>query len=190
MGQQVIDFLNSTAGLIVSVSTIGSFIALLGTWLHKNGRRIISVANIVERELVPNGGASLKDHVSELRAEIKATRRMTGVLYFKTDAQGLFVEVAPKLADLPRAPREQIFGSGWIDVLMLDDRARVRKEWAAAVNEMREFSTQCRFPEDGANFEATITTIPVVVHSNGDRKISGFIGWVQEGNNEQDTSTI
>lgn len=57
------------AGVVVAVGTLWRMV------LRPIGQRVTTLAHLVEREMTPNGGASLRDQIDGLRADVEAHAR-------------------------------------------------------------------------------------------------------------------
>lgn len=140
----------------------------------------------IHKEVVPNGGSSLRDAVNRtelaLTVFINTTRAqwdgmgMFGICEFNpegelTYANGTYLKWVNR-------PEPAVLGSGWINCLVPRDRARVRAEWESCVDDQREF--RCDYTlvrEDGTELNVTGTRTPVSERPNG--PVLKWVGLVQ-----------
>ena len=119
----------------------------------------------IKKELIPNGGTSIKDTVNKLavsldkvatsidtlsvqgnRMELRQQNILNSVNIptFETDKNGECVFANKAYLELIGRSMEEIRGPSWINIIHPEDRAKVRAEWLAAVSENRNFEMTYR----------------------------------------------
>jgi PAS domain-containing protein len=109
--------------------------------------RISSQLADIKKELTPNGGGSLKDQVSRIEQgqiltelHAKALLDQSSAPTFRCDARGHWIWANRALLKLSDMQAEQIYGNGWINLVIASEREDVHCEWISAVEQGRDFS--------------------------------------------------
>jgi len=106
--------------------------------LRLNTETLAVVAKI-RSELQPNGGSSLHDVVHSILAAQRARDDRDDTSLFWTDAEGRMTHVNRAYLQLSGRTREELLGTGWVNVIASDDRYRITKLWRDAISEQRDF---------------------------------------------------
>ena len=126
---------------------------LKGTW-----HRVEKTCDLVQHELSPNGGDSIKDRISRIdlrlmicEARTRAAMQLSGIAHWESDEEGQCIYASPELCRLSGYLAEQIKGYGWINMIPEEQRAEVKEEWDRCVEDEREFSMDYSYihPEKG-----------------------------------------
>jgi len=102
-------------------------------------------------EVQVNGGSSLRDVLNHLFleniAEAASRRAMftDAIAFFEADADGKFVFVSDKLAEILDLNPHEAEGDGWITAIHPSDVERVTKSWRYAVTQKRAFVETFKF---------------------------------------------
>lgn len=108
---------------------------------------------LVKKEVLPNGGASLRDSVirnEEMTVQMKAdvalnlsisrqTLDMTGAIAFMAEADGSYFWVSLAWSEITGIGNADAAGSGWQAAIAPEDRDHVRREWESCCKEAWPF---------------------------------------------------
>lgn len=154
--------------------------------------RVSQAMDSVERmnkELGPNGGASIKDQVNRIdRLTARVDARQVALMaslpepMFWTDANGEFEMANRAMEDLTGFSRAHLMGMEWVSAVHPLDQTRVSKEWIGpddgAVKQKRAWITNCRIlTQSGKILQVHIEAHPVR-ESFGDHLLVGWHGVV------------
>ncbi len=128
-------------------------------------------------EVMPNGGSSLRDAVTTTLATAKRTELALTIFInstraqwdgmgmfavFEADAEGNNIYANTTYRKWTNRSGAEISGTGWINAIAFDDRAKVRIEWDSCIKDSREFVMNYRMQDAGGNkFCVTCTASPV-----------------------------
>lgn len=183
--------------LKVIASAVGAGASLWGVWLWlrrtsvvRSVRAFPSLAGTMEAirsdlhevrsQVTPNGGGSMRDAIGRIElslADVMAATQanadgsMEGHVDVSTDGRWTWCN-ATLLRWLASDPR-RVLGWGWVNSIMQDQRAEIRAEWEAAIEERREFNRRVRMrPLDGADpFPADWLLRPLTLNKDGSVRI-------------------
>lgn len=183
--------------LKVIASAVGAGASLWGVWLWlrrtsvvRSVRAFPSLAGTMEAirsdlhevrsQVTPNGGGSMRDAIGRIElslADVMAATQanadgsMEGHVDVSTDGRWTWCN-ATLLRWLASDPR-RVLGWGWVNSIMQDQRAEIRAEWEAAIEERREFNRRVRMrPLDGADpFAADWLLRPLTLNKDGSVRI-------------------
>ena len=110
----------------------------LDNTLKLNTETLAVVAKI-RSELQPNGGGSLHDVVHSILAAQRARDDRDEIALFWTDADGRMTHVNRAYLQLSGRTREELMGTGWVNVIASEDRYTITKRWREAITEQRDF---------------------------------------------------
>lgn len=139
----------------------------------------------IHSELKPNGGSSLADRIRRIEEQgvINATRQRLLLRederpMFYADKDGCVSRITQAYADLVGRPAESILEDGWKTHVSVLDRRKVSDEWAAAVDEEREFVMQMEMVNSSSRrrFQVEVIAYPAKT-LQGD--LVGYVGIVQ-----------
>lgn len=107
-----------------------------------------SKVDAILKELTPNGGGSLKDQVTSMRADVKTLKANVAVLrdglrfslglqptaVFETNEAGRCTNASPALCEMFGMTHEEMLGLGWLAALAsAEERDRAWLNWRSAV---------------------------------------------------------
>ena len=138
--------------------------ALVGAakWAHKRIAGLVTSVGKIEaamptllvmsKELVPNGGGSVKDKVNAIAEKMlfhEQARRLlvdmtTDIAYYECGPDGNCVYVNREWCLITGLTPEEAEGSGWVGGIHPDDRERVIEQWGIAVESGAEFAADYR----------------------------------------------
>ena len=153
----------------------------------------------IHKEVIPNGGSSLRDAVTATRDTVKRTEVALTVFInttraqwdgmgvfavFEADESGDYTYVNNTYQKWTGRSETSVRGAGWVNCIATEDRDRVRAEWDSCVEDAREFSLEFRMHRlDGSDFPVTCTASPVAEYAGGPvHKWIGVIRSSQPGN--------
>lgn len=106
----------------------------------------LDVITKLECEFKPNGGSSIKDALNRIEEKLLKLEFMklsyldiVDKPVFITNRFGKYVWVNKAYSRLVGKPSNELVGSGWENVIHIDDRQRVKEEWYTACFELRPF---------------------------------------------------
>ncbi len=111
-----------------------------------------SVSNIdirlgaVEKEMVPNGGGSMKDALKIIKAEIEATFWLNPKPSFRTTSKGLNIQVNEAYCHLCGTSTEELLRHGWKNYI--DDGEELdyyNERWEEFTSSFSQFSGKLKF---------------------------------------------
>lgn len=145
------------------------------------GRKQYLAVERVLAEFQPNGGSSLRDAINKIQSTITIVDARQWAIVaglrdpmWESDADGNCVRTNRALLDLVQRTFDEMAGAGWENIVSVDDRARVWKEWADAVSRKRPFeSVYCVVNRAGTKFRVHASSIPF---HTPDGVVAGFIG--------------
>jgi len=146
----------------VIITLIGIFIGLI-RWLYKNIFKPISsliethnelVVNVdtIKKEVIPNGGGSIKDSVEflkltctniENRQKVIEQRSRASLQYhdealFETNKKGYLVWANEKFYDITHKTIQELEGYNWISIIVEKDRAKFIHEFNSCLRMCRK----------------------------------------------------
>lgn len=105
--------------------------------------------DFIVTELHPNGGTSIRDSLNRIEVrQVLHDQRQRALMsdmaigVFETDEEGLCVWANRKYLRMTGRTFLEVSGSGWTNILAPEDRDRVVKAWADAIDEEREFEDE------------------------------------------------
>ena len=145
----------------------------------------------VRKELTPNGGKSLKDQVTHISLEQKASSqsvlRLQGLVLsilsvsnsgvMLCDPNGKVEWVNGWFAQHVGWMPHELHGSGWKNLVCADDRERVYAEWKDSLAEGRDFISEFSYVTKGGELlRVSVKCEPI--RSSTDRSVVGYVGFV------------
>lgn len=154
-------------------------------------RKLDSIAEL-SRELVPNGGTSLRDSVNRMEGCVVALTsklRMTFELNewdaFESDSKGNWTCCTGNFDRATGLSNAQMLGYGWVNAIHPDDRSRVMMEYEEALKQERDWI--CKFGvkhlETGLTGEFRIRA--QALRLNG--SMIGYLGLIERDYSEEET---
>lgn len=153
------------------------------TWRAKRTDHYANIEKVL-KELLPNGGSSLRDAVNRIEVRLiseSESRRQNmnalGLAFWEADADGSTVFASEHLAKLVGLPRERVLGNGWITNLCDEDRNRVVQAYLQSIEQQRMFIDDYTFEHgDGKLVHVHAESQPI--YSGG--RIIGWVGVLRE----------
>jgi PAS domain-containing protein len=131
----------------------------------------------VMKEVLPNGGSSLRDAVGRIETSVsdqaQYLRVMAGTMranldsdpyraLFETDADGSNLWVNKTYLRWVNRSVQEMLGWGWLACVADADRERVRDEWLSCVKERRQFQARYFLVDSaGARIEVDCHVVPI-----------------------------
>lgn len=163
--QAITDWASNSAALITGISVVVA--ACIGAY-----RKVAAI----HAELVPNGGSSLRDAINRIEAVQVTGLAMTGKAHWISGVDGRCVFASVRLASIMGVTTSQLLGYGWVSSISPEFREPCRKEWDAAVKDMREFHMVYDYIRpDGSKVTVAGTAVPLVHAQTG--SFYGMLGW-------------
>jgi PAS domain S-box-containing protein len=108
---------------------------------------------VIAKEMLPNGGGSLRDKMEGLKVSIDhvlntvvrldqrqvSFANQSDTAIFETDAPGNTIFVNRAYCRLTGRTPDEVLGQGWKIIIHPEQREYVVDEWSSAVREMRDF---------------------------------------------------
>jgi PAS domain S-box-containing protein len=115
-------------------------------------------------------------HGERVLAQREALSQHAPVGIFETDRKGHCTYVNARYCTLTGLLPEEAHGLGWVRALHPDDRERVTREWALALQAGREYTGECRYQRpDGSVVYAVATAVE---RHDADGQPTGYLGTV------------
>ncbi len=165
----------------------------LWAWAYRRYLKPIRVAlQAVLAEQRPNGGSSLRDVINGIRKDVAEIRdnmaagvhRNRSLLQsystpvFETDANGDFVWVNDAYLDLVGHALTDITQSGWFTHVRQEERAAIRAEWIAAIEQVRNFDMNYTIHNHKQNATAYVRARAAVLLGQSGA-VMGYLGTVE-----------
>ena len=124
--------------------------------------KVIQAVN-VKLEKAQNRMASVQATLADLHLEMKARADLNiDAAEFTCDHDGSVTNVNQTFARWLGVGKQELLGWGWINYVAVEDRARVRAEWQACLQEHRVFNIRYKLLEaDGDVFDVHTVASPV-----------------------------
>lgn len=157
---------------------------------------VVSKISFIEKELSTNSGKSIKDLINKIVVGIDNVEKLSSSLeyqvkkiearqwnvminnldvpMFETDAKGYCTRANKAYLDFVGLQMDDVRDLGWVNVIFLDDRKLVQREWDGSVEDRRVFDLKYRVQNVTTNRVFTVRAIsqPVFV----DKELVGYIG--------------
>ena len=136
----------------------------------------------IEAEVKPNGGLSMKDSLLRIEGSITLLGErdrafvQDGILgWWEADAEGGGIWCNRTFTKMTGLSLDRMYGSGWINMVHTDDRAKVEKAWEDAVEQDRDYELQYRIV-DGDGKAAMVDARGYALKDPHNREVVGYIG--------------
>ena len=143
--------------------------------------------NQILYELKPNGGASTKDAINDIRNLVRGIsvdinqvkeRQNVGIYLnsapvFECDKYGGMISLNKKLLELMGVTLQEALGMGWTNQIHPEDRDRVLHQWERAIEANSEFNCTYRFINKQTN-----QVINVIGTSTINRDVTGEVAYI------------
>lgn len=146
---------------------------------------------LIQKELFPNGGASLRDTIDHVALDLREIRRAhvvtgdfvkalaceAGVIIQQFDANGDLLWATDRWHQLTGLSIEQAGGWGWVNALHIEDRDRVEDKWNDALRHCRPFIDAFRFRnvKTGDVIEVRVEAYPSEITLGTDKAAAGWV---------------
>ncbi len=144
-------------------------------------------------ELTPNGGGSIKDHISKMKTDLSevhdlsiANNLKTMLLFavapdalFECNLKGETIWVNDSLENIFECDKIDLLGDGWISFIHADDVSRVWKAWAESVETLHPYRIRYRILTGDGTKIKYIEASASVLRSSSKKPLS-FFGKVVE----------
>jgi len=165
----VAEIVGLLAGLAAGIKVLWTLVSWIKRkWKNMFGLEVIKTnidtlseqMSFLVSEMHPNGGTSLRDSLNRIEEQISLTsERSRGrwldapEMLFETTVDGECIWVNRTYTRGVQRSIAELLGSGWVNVIALEDRETVVAAWYKAVKEDREFDMAFRFQTpDGVTF--------------------------------------
>lgn len=132
----------------------------------------------VSKELMPNGGGSIKDQVKQISEDIKtimierdATFYLSKEPMFKSDGNGYYSSVNYAMCQLCGVSENELLGLGWLNYIALEDKDRVWEEWENIIESGKEISLYYSI-KNPLTMELMFVKCKAVVNRKGEQIVS------------------
>lgn len=185
--QGVLTFVTSASGATTGVIAAVVAAVPVGRKVYHGVKRVSHGLNAVDRlvkEVLPNGGGSLRDTLNRVevnqsvdRAMLRGIAATSNEPIFQSDNNGLCTWANERWCQLTGMDIADALGEGWINAVHQDDRAKVTGDWLAA----RQGGRICLYTyrycnvETGTIVNVTVRTEPIIVN----RAVAGWLGTVR-----------
>lgn len=149
--------------------------------IGKRGAQLDRIEDRLDAELTANGGSSLKDAIGRIEtrqhqidAFLRTSLHLHETAIVRTDANGKVTAVNREYKRLTGASLDEVRGDGWINVIAMHDRDRVRANWDNAVAEGREYHDDITFLDHHGNEFTAHTDVYRELDYKGN--IHGYLG--------------
>lgn len=135
-------------------------------------KTMVSAIDMIQKELSPNSGKSIKDLIDKIVKSIQVMEQVSSSLehqvkkiesrqwtvminnndypMFETNDKGLCTRANKAYLDLVGLHLEDVLNMGWVNVIFIDDRKLVQNEWDSAIEDKRTFDLKYRI-QNGMN---------------------------------------
>lgn len=158
-------------------------------------RSMMATVEAIRAELAPNGGHTLADRVAAIQQQVRQidtrTRRTDALQCvlietmpeserrFETDAQGHWRTVSQGVEILTGYDSRELVGTGWVNLIPMDNREYVMREWLHAVRGKRtariDFTLVRR---DGQGEHVRLIATPMIDDAVDPAVIVGWFGQI------------
>jgi len=164
-------------------------------WAYRAVQDVQEKLDIIEglsRELVPNGGTSMRDSMNRVEASVVTlTSKLRMIVQlnewdaFETDSKGNWTCSTGKFHEYVGLEQRDLLGYGWLNAVHPDDRERISREWAVAIKQERDWIAKftTRHIETGQCREYRIKA--QALRLNG--KLIGHLGLIEKDYSEEET---
>ena len=180
--------------LIIKINVVVGvlFAAILGgirvfTRAYEFSKKINSALSLIETELRPNGGSSIKDIINKIhKRQIKLEESQRTVLntmslgIWEFDVEGNVIWANQALLKIMGASFDDTKGFGWLNSLCLMFRDGIQDDWALALKQQRIFKAEyCFVSPEGVHRPVDVEIDPL---KGATGEVVGYLGVVYPKN--------
>lgn len=156
------------AGFFRGVSNLGPMVDRMA--------RLETTLDKVYKEVMPNGGSSMRDAMTRTETAITVLINTTRAQWngmgmfgsFEAHADGNYAYVNNQLQHWVNRSEHEFLGYGWVNSIAPGDRDRVRAEWESCLDDVRDFCLEFAMRRaDGHEFPVVCTASPVTEYAGG-----------------------
>lgn len=159
--------------------------------LKKCAMNALSIHDIIDKELNPNGGSSIKDALKRIEnrlafmaGKLRAVLSLENEPVWESDVDGRCIWVNHSYLKMTGFDFNYLRNYGWISIINEIDRSRVREEWTQAIADKRIFSCEYTInKQDGIKIKVFGNSYPVI--SDVDGEVTGHVGRLYFCNSEK-----
>lgn len=187
-------------GLCTTILAIyGVWTKIIKPWFKESRDKRLKMANAIShievisnklaeisKELVPNGGSSIKDQVKQIAQDVKiimverdSTFYLSKEPLFKTDNEGYCVSANHTICAIFGVSQEEFQGLGWMNSILEQDKDRVIHEWENVIDSGKELSTYFSIKNPETE-EIVNLKMKVIMNRCCDDKLISSIGTVEK----------
>jgi hypothetical protein len=139
----------------------------------------------IYKELIPNGGNSLRDQIDRLRALFKASLKIHASHYMIYATNGDLIDMSDDLPGLTGKSPSQLYGKGWINTIDEDDILEVFEHWDRSLKSKIEFDhIYYLIRGDNSKLKIRHKIVPMFINKKDEFELSGFFGWIEIQSNQ------
>ena len=153
--------------------------------------KLDSIAEL-SKELVPNGGTSLRDSVNRMEECVVALTSKLRMIVdlnewdaFEADMRGNWTCCTGNFDRATGLSNEQMLGYGWVNALHPDDRARVVSEYKEALKQERDWICKFGIKHIDSGLTAEYRIRAQALRLNG--QMFGYLGLIERDYSEEET---
>jgi len=137
-----------------------------------------TIAAVLERRRMQTERERVDEQLKESEALFHTLGTAWPVGIFRTDAAGELTYLNERCAEIAGYPAAKGLGRGWLKAVHKEDRARVEKEWNAAVIAGREFQSEFRYQHPDGEVRYVLGQGLPDIADNGE--LRGYVGTVTD----------
>ena len=154
-------------------------------------RKLDSIAEL-SKELVPNGGTSLRDSVNRMEECVVAlTSKMRMIVElneweaFESDRHGNWTCCTGNLERVTGLDNDEMLGYGWVNAIHPADRSRVVEEYKEALAQERDWICSFGLKHIGNGMTSEYRIRAHALRRNG--QMFGYLGLIERDYSEEET---
>ena len=155
--------------------TVGGILSALSVWIWK--KPIKKLRNMWS---APDLIAEMNKKLDRIIANVDLATGMSRLTWraidrpiWQADANGMCVHANPSMLRLLCVQEDEILGDGWHNIIYIEDRDLVEREWKSAISNKRDFSLRYRW------VNASGEEIPIIAHASRLQDTNGnVLGWI------------
>lgn len=153
----------------------GGILAAIATWCWKK-----PVKKLINMWQAPDKIAMIDKKLDLILGGVDLATAMSRVTWraidrpvWQSDSNGMCVHANPAMLQLLCVQDDEILGNGWLNIVHMDDRDMVDREWSNSIRNKRDFYLKYRWVNSSGE------SIPIIAHASRLIDNSGHVlGWV------------